>query len=98
MENIWTTTAEVGVEPGDMPSGDTLGFMKVAMWASSQDDFVKKLEAYLTKYKWKLLSVENTVVHDPSEDYGEELNQMIDEVLRDRNAVRLGTYYSYKPN
>ena len=96
MENIWTTTAEVGVEPGDMPSGDTLGFMKVAMWASSQDDFVKKLEAYLTKYRWKLLSMENTVVHDPSVDYGDELNQMIDEVLRDRNAVRLGTYYSYK--
>ncbi len=98
MENIWITTAEVGVEPGDMPSGDTLGFMKVVMWASSQDDFVKKLEAYLTKYRWKLLSMDNTVAHDPSVDYGEELNQMIDEVLRDRNAVRLGTYYSYKPN
>jgi hypothetical protein len=98
MENIWTTTAEVGVEPGDMSSGDTLGFMKVAMWACSQDDFIKKLEAYLTKYRWKLLSMENTVVYDPSVEYGDELNQMIDEVLRDRNAVRLGTYYSYKPN
>ena len=42
--------------------------------------------------------MESTVVYDPSVDYGDELNQMIDEVLRDRNAVRLGTYYSYKPN
>ncbi len=98
MESIWITTAEVEVEPGDMPSGDTLGFMRITMWASSPDDFVKKLEAYLTKYKWKLIALENTGIVDPSVDHGEEVNQMIDEMLRDRNAVRLGTYYSYKPN
>jgi hypothetical protein len=62
MENIWITTAEIGVEPGDMPSGDTLGFMKVTMWASSREDFATKLNVYLSKYKWKLLSIENTDV------------------------------------
>ena len=98
MENIWITTAEIGVEPGDMPSGDTLGFMKVTMWASSREDFATKLSAYLSKYKWKLLSIENTDVVDPSRDYGDEVNQMIDETLQDHIAVRLGTFYSYKPN
>jgi len=68
------------------------------MWASSYDDFVQKLEAYLSKYRWKLLSIENTAAVDPSRDYGDEVNQMIDETLRDSNAIRLGTYYSYKPN
>src|SRR5689334_10202334 len=98
MENVWMTTAEVAVEPGDVPSGDILGFMKITMWASSQEDFIRKLEAYLAKYKWKLLSTENTSVVDPSKDYGEEVNQMIGETLRDHNAIRLGTYYSYKPD
>jgi hypothetical protein len=98
MEKIWITTAEVQVEPGDMPSGDTLGFMRVTMWASSREDFLQKLEAYLAKYKWKLLSTDRTEVADTSSDYGDEENQMIDETLKDRNAVRLGTYYSYKPN
>lgn len=92
------TTAEVQVEPGDMSSGDTLGFMRVTMWASSGEDFLRKLEAYLAQYRWKLLSTEKTQVVDPSSDYGEEVNQMIDETLQDRSAVRLGTYYSYKPN
>ena len=98
MEKIWITTAEVQVEPGDMRSGDTLGFMRVTMWASSREDFLQKLETYLDKYKWKLLSTDRTEVADPSSDYGDEVNQMIDETLKDRNAVRLGTYYSYKPN
>ena len=98
MEKLWMTTAEVAVEPGDMPSGCTLGFMKILMWASSHETFTQKLKEYLGKYQWSLLSIENTEVVDPSEDYGDEANQMIDEMLQDRNAVRLGTYYSYKAN
>ncbi len=68
------------------------------MWASSREDFLQKLEAYLTGYRWKLLSTEKTMVVDPSNDYGEEVNQMIDETSQDHKAVRLGTFYSYKPN
>jgi hypothetical protein len=98
MDKVWITTAEVRVEPGDMPSGDTLGFMRVTMWASSVEDFTHKLKAYLIKYKWELLSMEKTEEVDPSLDYGDEINRMIDETLQDQNAVRLGTYYSYKAN
>lgn len=98
MENLWITTAEVAVEPGDMPSGDTLGFMRIIMWAASHEDFIQKLRAYLAEYQWKLLSMENTEVVDPSKNYGDEVNQMIEEASQDQNAVRLGTYYSYKPN
>jgi hypothetical protein len=35
---------------------------------------------------------------DASIDRGDVINQMIDEILADKNAVRLGTYFSYKPN
>jgi len=98
MENVWITTAEIQVQPGDMPSGDTLGFMRVTMWASSHDDLHQKLSAYLAKYQWRLISIDRTAVIDSSFDYGDEVNQMIDETLRDQNAIRLGTYYSYKPS
>ena len=79
-----------------MLSGDTLGFMKVTMWASSREDLIARLEAYLATYKWKLLSAEKCEVVDPAHDYGDEANQMIEETLGDKQAVRLGTYYSYK--
>jgi hypothetical protein len=98
MEKVWITTAEVQVQPGDMPSGDILGFMRVTMWASSKENFVQKLNEYLAEYQWSLLSLENTEMVDPSKDYGDEENQMIEEMLQDHNAVRLGTYYSYKPD
>jgi hypothetical protein len=96
MEQVWITTAEVQVQPEDMPSGDTLGFMRITMWASSYESFAQKLKAYFAKYDWKLLSMENSEVVDPSKDYGDEENQMVEETLQDHNAVRLGTYYSYK--
>jgi hypothetical protein len=98
MEKLWITTAEVQVEPEDMPSGNTLGFMTVAMWAPSQEELCRRLEEYLAKYRWKLLSMEKTEVADPSRDYGDEANQMIEETLQDPKAIRLGTYYSYEPN
>jgi hypothetical protein len=96
MEKVWITTAEIQVQPEDMPSGDTLGFVRVTIWASSAESLLQKLEAYCSQYQWKLLSIENTEVVDPSKDYGDEQNQMIDETLQDQNAVRLGTYHSYK--
>ena len=42
--------------------------------------------------------MEKTDVVDPSLDYGDEVNQMIDETQQDQDAIRLGTFYSYKPN
>ena len=95
-DKIWVTTAEVKVKPEDMSSGDTLGFMRVTMWAPTLEEFGRRLEAYLTKYEWVLLSMDKTEEVDPSRDYGDEVNQMVEETLKDPNAVRLGTYYSYK--
>lgn len=96
--NIWITTAEVAVQPGDMPSGDTLGFMAVTMWAKSEHDFIERVRAYFQKYDWKIISVEDTRKVDPALDYGEEINRMVAETLVDTDAIRLGTYYSYKTN
>lgn len=96
--NIWITTAEVAVQPGDIPSGDTLGFITVTMWAESEDDFMDRMKSYFRKYDWEVISVEDNRIADPTHDYGEEINTMIAETSLDVEAVRLGTYYSYKPN
>jgi hypothetical protein len=98
MEEVWITTVEVLVEPGDMPSGDVLGFLNITMWASSEEDLVERVNSYLSKYKWKLVSVEKAQPIDPSLDYGDEARRMIEETLADRTAVRLGTFFSYKVN
>jgi hypothetical protein len=98
MSTVWITNAEVKVEPGDMPSGDVFGFMKITMWASSEPEFIERVRAYLAKYKWDLISTNDTEPVDSSHDYGDEVNQMIDETLEDDNFVRLGTFYSYKPD
>ena len=68
------------------------------MWAPSHEDLFKRLGVYLSKYQWNLLSMEKTELVDPSRDYGDEENQLIQETLHDSNAIRLGTYYSYKPD
>jgi hypothetical protein len=98
MENVWMTIAEIAVEPRDMASGNTIGFVRITMWASSREEFVQKLEAYLAEYRWKLLSMEQTAVIDQSKDYGDEVNQMIDESAGDHNAIRLNTFHGYWQN
>jgi hypothetical protein len=98
MERIWITTAELRLQPEDVPQGSNLGFMRVCMWASSREDFLRKLEAYCSRYEWKILSTENTEAVEDTSDYGDEINQIIEEVSQDPRAIRLGTFYSYKPN
>jgi hypothetical protein len=97
MQTVWITKAAVRMEPGDMPSGDVLGFMKITLWASSEVQFLERVRAYLEKYRWELLSTEEALQVDSNRDYGDEVNKMVDETLEDENFVRLGTYFSYKP-
>jgi hypothetical protein len=98
MEQVWIATAEVKVQPEDVPSGNVLGFMKITMWASSRKEFIEKINLYLSKYDWTLVSIENAQVGDQSHDYGDEVNRMVDETVKDENAVRLGTFFSYRPD
>jgi hypothetical protein len=98
MDEIWIATVEVEVQREDVPSGDTFGFMRITMWASSRQDFLGKLERYFSEYGWRLISVDNVELVERSKDYTDEVNQMIDETSQDHDAVRLGTFFSYKQN
>jgi hypothetical protein len=98
MEEVWIATAEISMQPGDTTSGDTLGFMRITMWATSPEEFLRKLQAYFATFSWIVLGLEDASVVDPSTDYGDELNQLVDETLRDRNRIGLATFFSYRPN
>jgi len=98
MEEVWIAVAEIAMEPCDQPEGDNLGFMNVIMWASSEADFLQKLEAYFARFNWTVLSLENARVVDRSNDYGDVVNRLIDETFCDKNRIGLGTFFSYRPN
>jgi hypothetical protein len=98
MQTIWMTTAEVRLEPEDASPGYNHGFMRICVWAESEEEFLKKLKDYLESYQWFLMGVEMTHEADLTRDHGDEINQMIDETQQDRNAIRLGTFYSYPVN
>ncbi len=59
MERIWKLVVEVQVEPGDMPSGLTKGFMNVTTWAESAQSARDKLAKYIERFKWHVISIED---------------------------------------
>jgi hypothetical protein len=96
MQEIWRVVAEVLVEPGDVPSGDTKGFLIVTTWADSLDTAQEKLSRYLESFKWHLISIEDAHPIDENQDYGEEIAEMIERARNNPDAIILGTFHSYK--
>jgi len=95
---IWKVLAEILVEPGDMPSGSTKGFMNVITWADSADQAKQKLARYLESFKWHLIDIEDAQPIDEDVDYGEEIETMINKTRSNPEAIILGTFHSYKEN
>jgi hypothetical protein len=98
MERIWKIVAEILVEPGDMPSGLTKGFMNVTTWAESSDSARDKLEKYIERFNWRVISIEDArPVADDEEYVDEQMQDMIDRTRTNPNAIILGTFHGYKP-
>jgi hypothetical protein len=95
---MWLVTCEILVEPGDMPSGFTKGFLNIATWAGSTEEVREKLSHYLDTFRWHLLSITRALPIDDSRDYGDEINDMIERASTNPQAIILGTFYSYKEN
>lgn len=98
MEKIWKVIAEILVEPGDMPSGSTKGFMTVTTWADSAQAAEGKLARYLESFKWHLIAIEDARPVDENQDYGEQIEDMINRTRSNPKAIILGTFHSYKGN
>ena len=95
---MWLVTCEILVEPGDMPSGLTKGFVNVTTWSDSIDAIEEKLARYLETFGWHLLSIAKAVRVDELRDYSDEINDMVERASANPQAIVLGTFHSYKEN
>jgi hypothetical protein len=99
MVQIWKLVVEVLVEPGDIPSGLTKGFMNVTTWADSADSATDKLAKYIERFNWHIVSVENArPVADNEEFEDEDMEDMIARTRTNSNAIILGTFHGNKEN
>jgi hypothetical protein len=98
MQEIWRIVAEILVEPGDTASGSTKGFMNITTWADSAEAASAKIADYLGTFKWRVISIEDASRIDENQDYGEQIEDMIDRTRSDPNAIILGTFHGYKEN
>ena len=99
MEQIWKLVAEILVEPGDMSSGLTKGFVNVTTWAYSADSAREKLAQYIKRFNWHVIGIEDARPVGDDEEYEDE--QMEDMIARTRTnpkAIILGTFHGYKEN
>ena len=97
MERIWKLVAEVLVEPGDMPSGLTKGFMNVTTWADSAESAREKLARYIERFNWHVMGIEDArAVADGDEYDDEQMEDMIARTRTNRSAIILGTFHGYK--
>jgi hypothetical protein len=99
MDRIWKLRVEILVEPEDMPSGLTKGFMNVTTWADSAETAKEKLTRYIERFNWHVMSVEDA--RPVADDDVFEDDQMADMIARTQanpNAIILGTFHGYKEN
>ena len=97
MKKLWIARTEIGVEPGDLPSGSTLMFCNVITWADEPKEAEDKIREYLATFKWNLIEAEKIELADREKDYGEDFNELLDQAAGNANAIILGKFHSYKP-
>lgn len=99
MTQIWKLVAEILVEPGDMPSGLTNGFMNVMTWADSAESAAKKLASYIERFDWHVIGIEDArLVADDEEYEDEQMEDMLARARTNPDAIILGTFHGYKVN
>jgi hypothetical protein len=90
-ETVWRVTAEVAMD-------GEVGFINIALWASSLQHAIQRIETYFKKYDWEIVSVSRAIEADPGRDYGEETNQLLEEVRANHEYIRIGTYFTFPTN
>jgi hypothetical protein len=95
---LWIVMCEVAMEKGDVPDGDTIGFMNIVTWAHTADSAREKIVNYFRTFRWELVSVERSNPVDEDATYSEEITDMIERARGNKMAIILGTYFSYKPH
>jgi len=96
---LWKIYAEIIVQPGDFPSGDTIGFMNIITWANSAEAAQEKIAIYFERFAWKIVGVEAaTILHPDFIADDDEFDELVEQARNNPNAILCGTFYSYKAN
>jgi hypothetical protein len=98
MQQLWVITAEILVEPGDLPSGETKGFANIVTWADSPKTAQQKVSGVLKTYRWEVLGFEATRPFDESRSYDNDVLHIVDQARTNPSACIVGTVFSYKPD
>src|SRR4030095_2064966 len=98
MQRLWVITAEILVEPGDLPSGETKGFANIVTWADSPRTARQKVSEVLKSYKWEVLGIEATRQFGESRSYDDDVLDIDDQARTNPKAYIIGTSFSYKPD
>jgi hypothetical protein len=96
MKTLWIAHCEIRFRPGYLQSGLTLGFSNVVTWGETRPEVQEKIRNYLSSFKWELLDCEKIDPVRDGGDYGEELNDLIDQGTENPNAILLGRIFTYK--
>jgi hypothetical protein len=97
-QRLWVITAEILVEPGDLPSGETKGFANIVTRADSPKTAQQKVSEVLKAYKWEVLGIEATRPFNGSRSYNDDVLDIVDQARTNPNACIIGTVFSYKPD
>ena len=95
---LWVITAEILVEPGDLPSGETKGFANIVIWADSPKTAQQKVTEVLKSYKWEVFGIEAVRPFDESRRYDDNILDIVDQARTNPNACIIGTVFSYRPD
>ncbi len=97
MQELWVVTAEIVVERGDLPSGNTNAFVNVVTWADSPSRVTQKVRQCLESYGWSLVGIEDAHPFDEARIYGDKVLDTVEQAKSNPQACIMVEAFSYKP-
>src|ERR1700722_7209360 len=92
---IWIGTIEISWSDEKTPDLFRPAFTVVRTWATTSEEFREKCNRMLESYGWKLLGVDRANPAPEEGDFSEEVEDMLERIRGNPNAIICGTFHSY---
>jgi hypothetical protein len=92
---IWIGTIEISWSDEKTPDLFRPAFTVVTTWATTSEEFREKCNRMLESYGWKLLGVDRANPAPEEGDFSEEVEDMLERIRGNPNAIIYGTFHSY---
>jgi hypothetical protein len=93
--HIWIGTIEVYYAHPETPSVWEPAFTTVTTWACNSEEFSQKCTRMLASHGWKLLGVEQANPVSDDDEFGEDVEDMLERTKSNPNAIIYGTFHTY---